>query len=250
MATCPECGNKVAKDKLKAHQRRVHGGEEAQRTRGPRKDTPVPAAAGFPWMFVGVGLVAAIVVTAALYFTVLAPGGGSNNPPSGDTAVIVTNYGTFTIEFYPNAAPRTVAAFKSHISKYDFDNTRFHRVFAGYVIQGGNLASGVANPIVPWEDTGGLLNTKYTLAMARSDDGKIGSDPNTATSSFFVNLKDNTNLDRPGYYYNFVVFGKVIDGTSVIETIASVPTGPGPGVPPGENSVPLSPVTVSSIRLG
>lgn len=139
-----------------------------------------------------------------------------------------TNYGNITLELYPDKAPQTVANFLRYVDSGFYENTIFHRVIPGFMIQGGGFdidynqkTTGVA---IPNEANNGLKNLRGTLAMART------SDPHSATAQFFINLVDNDFLnyrssDPQGWGY--CVFGKVVDGMKVADEIASVPTGPG-----------------------
>lgn len=155
---------------------------------------------------------------------------------------LVTSSGNILLELDPLKAPISVNNFLSYVSQGFYTNTLFHRVIAGFVVQGGGYTTGMvkkpgqAVPIA-LESQNGLSNLRGTLAMARTND------PNSATSEFFVNLVDNLFLDyrdsaNPGY----AVFGRVVQGLDVIDQIASQPTGAVNGVP----DVPLSDVTIKS----
>ena len=148
-----------------------------------------------------------------------------------------TNYGIITLELDAEKAPATVKNFLEYVNSGFYYKTIFHRVIDGFVIQGGgynysygtiamgSLAKSVpknTNPPIKNEAANGLKNDKYTVAMARS------SAPHSATSQFFINLKDNNSLnytapDKQGYGY--CVFGKVIAGTEVVDTISKVKVG-------------------------
>jgi cyclophilin family peptidyl-prolyl cis-trans isomerase len=154
---------------------------------------------------------------------------------------LVTSAGSMTLELDPAKAPISVNNFLSYVRQGFYTNTLFHRVIAGFVVQGGGYTTGLvkkpgqAAPIA-LESQNGLSNLRGTLAMARTND------PNSATSEFFVNLVDNVFLDyrdsaNPGY----AVFGKVVQGMGVVDAIASQPTGTVNGV----SDVPLSEVTIT-----
>jgi cyclophilin family peptidyl-prolyl cis-trans isomerase len=163
---------------------------------------------------------------------------------------LVTNLGNFTLELDPAVAPVTVNNFLSYVHSGYYASTLFHRVMAGFVIQGGGYTTGLVKkpgqlaPIT-LESNKGLSNLRGTVAMAR-----LGDDPtdpvgsaNSATSEFFVNLLDNTFLDyqsasRPGY----AVFGKVVQGLSVVDDIALVSTT----TVKGNANVPVTDVTITS----
>ena len=157
---------------------------------------------------------------------------------------MVTNLGTVVFDLNPNAAPNTVQNFLQYVNSGFYSNLIFHRVIPGFVVQAGGFTSGM-NPVTPTysaialETPNGLSNTLGTLAMART------SDPNSATSQFFVNLADNSssldyqNSSNPGY----AVFGYVSSGMDVINKIASVQTTT---VGLYEN-VPVTDVTITSM---
>lgn len=155
---------------------------------------------------------------------------------------VVTSMGNIVMELNPTAAPVTVNNFLTYVSSGYYSRTLFHRVIPGFVIQAGGYTTGLvskAGQLAPiaLESNNGLSNVRGSLAMART------SDPNSATSEFFVNLVDNTTLDyqnvaNPGY----AVFGKVVSGLSVVDAIASVPTGTFGGIVP---NVPNTDVTIT-----
>lgn len=137
---------------------------------------------------------------------------------------LVTSLGNIVLELNPAAAPLSVNNFLAYVNSGFYSNTLFHRVIAGFVAQGGGFTTGLvkkANQRAPiaLESNNGLFNTRGTLGMARS------SEPNSATSEFFVNLVDNSTLNyqsdaSPGY----AVFGKVVNGLDVIDKIGAQPT--------------------------
>jgi peptidyl-prolyl cis-trans isomerase A (cyclophilin A) len=138
---------------------------------------------------------------------------------------LTTSKGVIVVELYPSVAPTTVNNFLGYVSAGYYASTLFHRAIPGFVIQGGGYTtggikrSGQGTPIA-LESNKGLSNTRGMVAMART------SDPNSATSEFFVNLVDNLPLDyqnasSPGY----AVFGKVVSGLGVVDAISEMPTG-------------------------
>jgi peptidyl-prolyl cis-trans isomerase A (cyclophilin A) len=169
-----------------------------------------------------------------------------------------TSAGPITIELDPARAPVTVANFVQHAQAGDYDGTVFHRVVPEFVVQGGGwtpllqerakLAATPDTPIVN-EWTNGLKNAKGTIAMAREQA------PDTATREFYFNLKDNVKLDsaRPTTgNAGYAVFGRVVDGWKVVETIAAGQTTSRdvPGVTDGSmNNVPVSPVVIQRVRV-
>jgi cyclophilin family peptidyl-prolyl cis-trans isomerase len=153
-----------------------------------------------------------------------------------------TSHGGFTVELFPKEAPQTVANFLRYVDDSFFDGTVFHRVVPGFVIQGGGLTADMkpkrTREPVKNEADNGLKNLRGTLSMARTND------IHSATSQFFVNLKDNDFLDhRPGQF-GYAVFGRVTDGMDVIERIAKAKTGRRQGY----DDAPLEDVLVSSAR--
>lgn len=153
---------------------------------------------------------------------------------------LVTSKGTIILELDPVKAPISSNNFLSYVASGFYKDTLFHRVIAGFVVQGGGYVSGMlkrtssASPI-ELETNKGLSNLRGTLAMARTNV------PNSATSEFFVNLVDNLSLDyknaaNPGN----AVFGTVVQGMDVVDAIAAEPTG----VVKGFADVPLSDVTI------
>ena len=167
---------------------------------------------------------------------------GSLNVPKPEVAML-TSKGTISVELDPSLAPISSANFLSYVGSGFYSNTIFHRVIAGFVIQAGGYTTGLVkktgqlNPIF-LESNSGLTNKRGTLAMART------SVFNSATSEFYINLADNLSLDyknaaNPGY----AVFGKVIQGLDVVDTIAAEPTG----ILNGFIDVPLSDITINLV---
>jgi peptidyl-prolyl cis-trans isomerase A (cyclophilin A) len=154
-----------------------------------------------------------------------------------------TSLGDFTIELYPDKAPVTVQNFLQYVDEGHFDDTVFHRVIPGFVIQGGGLTADMSQkrtraPIAN-EATNGLKNLRGTLSMARTND------VNSATSQFFVNLVDNAFLDHQGSRnYGYAVFGKVVEGMDIVDAIAAVKTTRRRG----HDDVPAEPVVVRAAR--
>ncbi len=139
---------------------------------------------------------------------------------------LTTNHGTITLELDADKAPATVENFLNYVKSGHFDNTIFHRVIDGFMIQGGGFEASmkqkpVSKPIKNEADNK-LKNARYTIAMART------SDPHSATAQFFINAADNDFLDHTAptsQGWGYCVFGKVVEGTDVIDRIQSVRTG-------------------------
>lgn len=149
--------------------------------------------------------------------------------------VFQTALGDITIELDGAKAPVSTENFLSYVSSGYFDGTLFHRVIPAFMIQGGGFDQDMhqksTGPAVTNEADNGLKNLRGTVAMART------SDPHSATAQFFINLKDNDFLDHSAKTpqgWGYAVFGKVVDGMGVVDTIAQVKTaahGPHRDVP-------------------
>ena len=167
-----------------------------------------------------------------------------------------TTAGVIKLELYPDAAPKTVANFLDYVKSGHYAGTQFHRVIDGFMIQGGGFTTDFAQkptkPPVPIESESslkaGLKNVPGTIAMART------SDPNSATSQFFINVADNAKLNFTAATpqgYGYTVFGKVIEGMDVVTKIAKAPKGAASPVPPGINpgDVPATLVVIKSAKV-
>jgi peptidyl-prolyl cis-trans isomerase A (cyclophilin A) len=134
-----------------------------------------------------------------------------------------TTLGDFTIELLEKEAPQTVVNFLQYIDSGFFDGTVFHRIVPGFVIQGGGFTEDMSQkrtqPPIKNEADNGLKNERGTLSMARTND------VNSATSQFFVNLKDNEFLDHKRGNFGYAVFARVTEGMDVVDKIAAVETG-------------------------
>ncbi len=138
---------------------------------------------------------------------------------------MVTSKGVIKLELDAEKAPITVANFIEYVKSGHFEGTIFHRVIPGFVIQGGGMQSGMrekpTNAPIQNEADNGLKNLTGTICMARTND------PHSATSQFFINLKDNSFLDHTAkdpQGWGYAVFGKVTEGMDVVEAIAAVRT--------------------------
>ena len=139
---------------------------------------------------------------------------------------VYTSFGKFTLSLFPEDAPATVKNFSEYVEENFYNNTIFHRVIDGFMIQGGgfdnNLEEKLTKEAIKNEANNGLSNKALTIAMART------SDPHSASSQFFINLVDNTFLDFKDETLNgwgYAVFGEVIDGQETIFKIGKVQTG-------------------------
>jgi peptidyl-prolyl cis-trans isomerase A (cyclophilin A) len=153
-----------------------------------------------------------------------------------------TTLGDFTVEFYEKEAPLSVANFLRYVDDGFFDSTIFHRIVPGFVIQGGGFTEDMTqkktHPPVKNEADNGLKNSRGSLSMARTND------INSATSQFFVNLKDNDFLDHSRGNFGYAVFARVTKGMDVIDKIAAVSTGRKRGF----DDVPVDAVIMKSVR--
>ncbi len=157
---------------------------------------------------------------------------------------VTTNHGVFKIELNPELAPKTCANFLEYVNSGHYDNTLFHRVIPGFMVQGGGFTEDMTQKPtganVDNEADNGLTNDTGTIAMART------SDPHSATSQFFVNVNDNTFLNHTGKNqsgWGYCVFGKVTEGMDVVMELSMVPTGNRNG----HGDVPLEAVIIQSI---
>jgi len=153
-----------------------------------------------------------------------------------------TTLGDFKIEFFEKEAPISVANFQKYVEDGFFDGSIFHRIVPGFVIQGGGFTEDMTQkktkPAIKNEADNGLKNSRGTLSMARTND------VNSATSQFFVNLKDNDFLDHSRGNFGYAVFARVTEGMDVIDKIAAVETGRKKGF----DDVPVEAVIMKSVR--
>jgi len=152
-----------------------------------------------------------------------------------------TSKGNIKIELDEAKAPESVRNFVDHVKRGHYDGTVFHRVIKGFMIQGGGFEPGMKQKAtgapIRNEASNGLKNARYTLAMART------SDPHSATAQFFINAADNAFLDHKSESsqgWGYAVFGRVIEGTEVVDAIEKVQTGS----KSGHGDVPLEDVTI------
>ena len=156
--------------------------------------------------------------------------------------ILSTNLGDITLELFADKAPVTVKNFLAYVDEGFYDGTIFHRVIPDFMVQCGGFTPDMqqkkTHAPIKNEADNGLSNEPYTLAMART------SDVNSATSQFFINLADNTFLDHGKRDFGYAVFGKVTQGTDVVDKIAEVKTGS----KGGHKDVPLATVTINKVR--
>ena len=161
----------------------------------------------------------------------------------------ITSEGNFVVEVYPDKAPKTVDNFLQYVKDKHYNGTIFHRVINNFMVQGGGFDASYAQkptraPVVHEGREalakGGDKNVSGTLAMARTND------PNSASSQFFINVKDNDFLNPTPQSYGYTVFGKVVSGMDVVNKIKSVPTG---AAGPFRSDVPKTPIVIKSATL-
>ena len=165
--------------------------------------------------------------------------------PDGPVIAIDTTMGTIEVGLYATRAPLSTRNVMNYVRSGFYDGTVFHRVIPGFMVQGGGLDAGMnekpVGPPVRNEARNGLLNSRGSLSLART------SDPHSATSQFFISVKDNPVLDfgisRDGWGY--AVFAQVLSGMEVVDQIVAVPTSTrGP-----HQNVPIKPVTITKVRI-
>ena len=173
-------------------------------------------------------LIRNLALVAVVQFALVAT--GHSQTQENPMLKMTTNYGAIEIELFTNEAPISTANFLDYVDSGFFDGLIFHRVIPGFVIQGGGFEPGLKhkspNSPIQNEADNGLKNERGTLSMART------SDPHSATSQFFISLKDNDFLDHKGKDANgwgYAVFGKVVSGMDVVDKIAETETADSQG---------------------
>lgn len=186
------------------------------------------------------------LIYAATTVLLAAPAMGQEAAPR---VALETNHGTIVLELDPEKAPITVANFLDYVDRGWYDGTIFHRVMDGFMVQGGgftaDLKRKITRPDIENESKNGLSNKRGTISMAR-----LGQ-PHTATAQFFINSVDNDGLDpgnsgidASGQGFGYAVFGKVVEGMEVVDSISKVKTG----VKSGMRDVPVETVAIKSAK--
>ena len=156
---------------------------------------------------------------------------------------IKTNHGDIDVELFDEKAPISCENFRQYISDGHFLDTVFHRVIPKFMIQGGgmdeSMSSKTTRDAIKNEADNGEKNVRGTLAMART------GDVDSATSQFFINLKDNDFLDHSDRDFGYAVFGRVSGGMDIVDAIGAVPTG----TRSGHQDVPLEAVTITEVTI-
>jgi peptidyl-prolyl cis-trans isomerase A (cyclophilin A) len=157
---------------------------------------------------------------------------------------VTTSMGDIVLELYPDKAPKTVDNFLQYVRDKHYNDTVFHRVMDGFMVQGGGFTvdfeQKATRAPIPLEAQNGVKNDRGTIAMART------ANPNSATAQFFINVVDNAMLNAPNPDgYGYTVFGKVIQGMDVVDKIKTMPVGnKGP-----HQNVPKTPITILKATL-
>jgi len=193
-----------------------------------------------------VGLVMAITVAVAPATGLTQDNSTSKQGADMVTVTMETNKGVITLELDREKAPDSVENFVTYAKSGHYDGTIFHRVIPGFMVQGGGFDSSMqqkdTNPPIKNEAANGLKNDKGTVAMARTNV------PDSATSQFFINVKDNDFLNHTSptpQGWGYAVFGKVTDGMDVVESIENVATA-NKG---GQQDVPVSEVIIEKVTI-
>ncbi len=194
--------------------------------------------------------VRSVIPALLLAMSTLLPMTGAHAETASETASaalpsvkVVTSKGPFVLQLRPDAAPKTVENFLEYVRDGFYDNTVFHRVIPGFMIQGGGFTSDLTrkptqDPIVN-EAKPTLKNLRGSIAMART------SAPDSATSQFFINVVNNGFLDAGVRGAGYAVFGKVTEGMGVVDAIAGVDTKNARGMA----NVPVDPVIIESVSV-
>ncbi len=189
-----------------------------------------------------------VLILCFVVFSVVAGTARAANP----VVVVETNMGSFKIELFEDKAPGTVKNFLQYADDKHYDGTIFHRVIPTFMIQGGGFEPGMkekkSRDPIKNESSNGLSNLKGTIAMARlgKDVGGVKA-ADSATAQWFVNVKDNTFLDKAKAAdgAGYCVFGRVIEGLDVVDKIKAVGTGTAKGF----DDVPTTDVVIKSVKV-
>jgi cyclophilin family peptidyl-prolyl cis-trans isomerase len=179
-----------------------------------------------------------VLLIAGAVITLKMTGNSTKNNDSNNVN-IETTAGNITIELNPSKSPITVANFKKYVNEGFYDNTIFHRVIAGFMIQGGGIDTNgnekTTHSPIKLESKNGLSNDRGTIAMART------SVPDSATAQFFINVADNDFLNYGERDDGYAVFGKVTSGIDIVDKIAKVKTD--------SNDMPLTQIRIIKVSF-
>lgn len=186
------------------------------------------------------------IIIGAITFVLFITGGAWAEQSQNPQVQMETSKGVVIIELDATAAPATVANFSAYVKSGLYDGTIFHRVIKNFMIQGGGFSKDMkqknARAPIQNEADNGLKNSTGTIAMARTNA------PHSATSQFFINVKDNNMLNHTAKTprgWGYCVFGKVIKGMDVVHAIENVPTG----IKSGHRDVPVDPIEIKKAVL-
>jgi len=194
--------------------------------------------------------VLATVAALALAFAGAAHAQTTASSPAGAASPVLvtleTTAGAIVLELDAQHAPHTVSNFTQYVNEGFYPGTIFHRVIAGFMIQGGGFTKEqqqkTTRAPIAIESNNGLKNVRGSIAMART------SDPNSAAAQFFINLVDNSFLDYPGRDgYGYTVFGHVVQGMDVVDKIGAAPTA---NRGAAFSNLPVTPVAIEKARIG
>lgn len=191
-----------------------------------------------------------LLSTLALLLLFQAPAPQTVTPPQpapGNPVVVIsTTFGDVTVELLKDRAPVSVENFLSYVEEGFYPGTIFHRVVSGFVVQGGGYTETMAekstHPPIQNEATNGLRNVRGSVAMARTQSLR------SATSQFFFNVSNNSDLDHSGFTprdFGYAVFGRVLSGMDVVDRISRTPTHSTAGM----DDVPVQPVLITGVKL-
>ncbi len=186
---------------------------------------------------------AVVVATLTLGATSLAAQTPAPAAKPNPRVALDTSKGKIVVELFPDKAPLTVANFLQYVKSGFYDGVIFHRVIPDFMVQTGGFTPGMEQKPtkgqISNESSNGVRNERGTLAMARL------SQPHTASSQFFINLKDNRSLDHSPRGWGYTVFGKVVEGMEVVDAVATVrTTTKGP-----HGDVPVEPVIIKKASV-
>jgi peptidyl-prolyl cis-trans isomerase A (cyclophilin A) len=189
-------------------------------------------------------LIAAVLAAAAAAPAWAQTAAPTTPAPAAPRVLLSTSEGDITLELDAMRAPRTVENFLAYVRAGHYEGTIFHRVIGNFMIQGGGFTADLkqkpTRAPIPIESRNGLKNERGAIAMART------SDPNTATSQFFINVVDNARLDYPSFDgHGYTAFGKVVAGMDVVDRIRDAPTtANGP-----HQNLPVQPIVIRKTQV-
>jgi len=183
------------------------------------------------------------ILFTAVFFTIITNHCLADDEKNNPQVEITTNQGSFIIELFPEQAPISVKNFLEYVDDGFFEETIFHRVIPGFMVQGGGFTTDMAQKTpkspIKNEANNGLHNSRGTLAMART------RDINSATSQFFINVESNSFLNHGSRDFGYAVFGRVIKGMDIIDNISLLPTSQ----QRGHQNVPVEPIIMLNIKV-